>query len=44
MDRGPAFGRNGTAYTAELYSGHAVEIIRTHAAPEGPLFLYVGFQ
>lgn len=42
-DRGPAFGLNGTLYTAELYTRRATDIIRQHNRSQ-PLFLYVGYQ
>ena len=42
-NRGPAYGLNGTLYTAELYASRAVEIIKTHNKSQ-PLFLYLAFQ
>ena len=41
-DGGPAFGLNGTLYTAELYTERAIEIIEN--VTEAPLFLYLGYQ
>lgn len=39
----PAYRRNGTAYSCELYAAEATRLIRAHD-PRTPLFLYAAFQ
>lgn len=43
LDGSPAFGLNGTDYSASLYGNEAVRIVQQHNASK-PLFLYFAFQ
>ena len=43
LNDGPAYGRNGTAYSCDLFAADAVHLIRSHNTSR-PLFLVLSFQ